>query len=193
MGRKTAEQADLTRRALLNAGIARFAENGYAGTALEELMQSLGITRGALYHHFKNKRRFFEAAVEVLQRDLGRKIEAAAAKAGDGWAGVEGGCSAFLLAATDPTYRQIVLIDGPSVLGWQTWKRLDDEHLTSLLERGLAGVDAPPPDTHALAIALSGAMNELALWVAHEARPRATLKRARAVVRELIRAAAARS
>ena len=192
MARRTAEEASRTQQALVSAGVGHFAERGYAGAALEDLIVEVGVTRGALYHHFKSKRGFFEAVVEHLQQRLGETILKASGRAGDGWAGLEAGCSAFLGAATDPVYRRIVIVDGPSALGWKRWKQLDDEHLTSSLHQGLQELDLAgklAADPEALAVGLSGAMNELALWVAHHSKPRAALDRARATIRTLLCAA----
>lgn len=172
------------------AGISAFAEAGYAGVSLEELMRSLGITRGALYHHFKSKRVYFRAVVERLLEDLEKQISAASSRAGDGWEGIEAGCNAFLKAALDPRYRRIVIVDGPAALGWKEWKCLDDKHLTSSLREGLAELRPAAllsvGDVDAVSIALSGAMNELVLWIAHHPQPRVALKRARTTVARLL-------
>lgn len=187
MARKSPEEAARTRRALIAAGVDHFAERGYAGAALEELLTTLGLTRGALYHHFGNKRGFFDAVVEEVQRELGKRILSAAERAGDGWAGIEAGCDAFLGAASDPVYRRIVIVDAPAALGWERWKELDDAYLTSTLAEGLEALEIEDPE--ATAVALSGAMNELAQWVAHHGKPRSALKRARAATRAFLSAA----
>ncbi|MEM6991312.1 MAG: TetR family transcriptional regulator [Myxococcota bacterium] len=192
MARRTAAEAGQTRRAILEAGVAYFGEVGYAGAALENLIAAVGVTRGALYHHFGSKRGFFEAVVERVQQRLGEKILRSATRAGDGWAGIEAGCKTFLAAATDPVYRQVAIVDGPSVLGWERWKQIDDAYLTSSLQQALAALhdanETRADDVEALAVALSGAMNELALWVAHHPKRGAALKRARTTIRGLLEA-----
>ncbi|MGH1340328.1 MAG: TetR family transcriptional regulator [Nannocystales bacterium] len=185
MPRRTAEQAAQTRRALIEAGIEHFAERGYASAKLEELIISVGVTRGALYHHFGNKRGFFDAVVEHLLEALGERVTRASAKAGDGWPGIEAGCSVFLGAAIDPVYRRVVIIDGAAALGWHRYKELDDRYLTRPLQEGLNAAAREHADTEALATALSGAMNELALWVAGHDKPRAALRRARGTIAAL--------
>ncbi|MCR9159129.1 MAG: TetR/AcrR family transcriptional regulator [Nannocystaceae bacterium] len=189
MPRRTAEEAAQTRRALIEAGVEHFAQRGYATAKLEELIVSVGVTRGALYHHFGNKRGFFDAVVEHLLEALGQRVSGASDKAGDGWAGIEAGCSVFLGAATDPIYRRVVIIDGAAALGWSRYKELDDRYLTRPLQEGLAAASDGSTDAEALATALSGAMNELALWVAGHDKPRAALRRARATITALIAAA----
>ena len=192
MPRRTAEEADKTRQTMLEAGVQTFAEKGYAGVALEELMETLGVTRGAVYHHFRSKKGFFHAIVEHALRQLSDQILKISRKHGDGWEGIEAGCFAFLKAATEPMCRQIVIVDGPAVLGWPDWKALDDKYLTSSLREGFEMLRKEgklcSDDPEALAVALSGAMNELALWVAHHPKPKSTLKRARGILRGLLSA-----
>ena len=190
MPRRTADEAAQTRSDLVAEGIRYFAERSYASAPLEELVARLGVTRGALYHHFGSKRGYFEAVLEQVLEQLGERIVAQAEQAGDGAAGLRAGCAAFLEAATDPTFRQIVLLDAPAVLGWQAWKQADERTTTQTLREGLdelkqAG-ELLSDDVEALAAALSGAMNELALWVAAQPDPRDALPRARAVIEGML-------
>ena len=113
-----------------------------------------------------------------------------AEEAGEGWDGLRAGCDTFLQAATDATFRQVALIDAPAVLGWQTWKRLDDRTTSRTLREGLEQLrragQLRGDDVEAVAAALSGAMNELALWVAAQPKPRLALARARSVVASML-------
>ena len=190
MPRRTADEAAQTRSDLVAEGIRYFAERSYASAALEELVARLGVTRGALYHHFGSKRGYFEAVLEQVLEQLGERIVAQAEQAGDEVAGLQAGCAAFLEAATDPTFRQIVLIDAPAVLGWQAWKQADERTTTQTLRDGLDELRKAgklrSDDVEALAAALSGAMNELALWVAAEPDPRDALPRAQAVIEAML-------
>jgi len=190
MPRRTAEEAARTRADLVAEGLLYFTERPYASAPLQELVARLGVTRGALYHHFGSKRGYFEAVVEWILEQLGHRIVREAERAGEGRDGLKAGCDTFLAAATDATFRQIVLIDAPAVLGWQAWKELDDRTTSRTLREGLdelrqAG-ELESEDTEALAAALSGAMNELALWVAAQPRPRRALPRAQAAVAAML-------
>ncbi|MFE4308601.1 TetR/AcrR family transcriptional regulator [Streptomyces sp. NPDC056891] len=165
-----AEQRAVTRRALLAEGRRRFAEDGYHGVVLAEVARAVGVTKGAAYHHFESKAGLFRAVVAEVQGELGDRVAAAADEQADLWEQLRAGCRAFLAAGSDPAVRRIVLVDAPTVLGWEEWRALDEEssarHLTEALE-GLveAGIVAEQP-VEPLARLLSGAMNEAALWLA---------------------------
>lgn len=190
--RRTAEDAARTREALLKAGIRYFAEHSYGEASMEVIAASLGVTRGAIYHHFGSKLGYFEGVVESVMAALRDRIVAAAAQAGVGWAGLRAGCDVFLQAAGDETFRRIVLLDAPAVLGWEKWKAIDDRTTARSLREGLAALrDAGAlrtDDIEALAAGLSGAMNELSLWIVAHPAPAEALRRAREVVRGMLRA-----
>ncbi|MCU5771980.1 multidrug efflux transporter transcriptional repressor AcrR [Erwiniaceae bacterium BAC15a-03b] len=55
MARKTKQQALETRNQIIDAAITRFSEDGVSATSLADIAQAAGVTRGAIYWHFKNK------------------------------------------------------------------------------------------------------------------------------------------
>src|SRR5690606_8160720 len=114
---------------------ALFAERGYAGTATEEIVADAGITRGALYYHFADKADLFRAVFEELAAEVVARIDAAAAAARGGGASLRAGCHAWLDACLDPAVQRIVLLDGPSVLGWEEWRRIDARYGSRSLRR----------------------------------------------------------
>jgi AcrR family transcriptional regulator len=190
--RRTAAAAARTRESLLAAGVRYFAVHAYADASLEAIAGELGITRGAVYHHFGSKRGLFEAVVETVLSELRDEIVAAAEHAGHGWDGLRAGSDVFLQAAANETFRRIALLDAPAVLGWETWKAIDDRTTASSLRAGLAELERQGAldgdDIDAIAAGLSGAMNELSLWIAAQPVPEVALARARAVVRRLLEA-----
>ncbi|MFG2900382.1 TetR/AcrR family transcriptional regulator [Streptomyces zaomyceticus] len=172
-----AEQREATRRALLAEGRRRFAEDGYHEVVLAEVARAAGVTKGAAYHHFDSKAGLFRAVVAEVQGELGDRVAAAADEETDPWEQFRAGCRAFLAAGADPAVRRIVLVDAPTVLGWEEWRALDEEssarHLTEALEDLVeAGVVTAQP-VGPLARLLSGAMNEAALWLAGSDEPEA--------------------
>jgi AcrR family transcriptional regulator len=138
--------------------------------ALEDLAARAGMTRGAIYHHFGSKQGLFEAVLAAAHAETAAAIEAAAMQHADPWEQLVAGCHAFITAASAPSVRRILLVDGPAVLGWQRWRELDAEHSELLLEEVLTELaDAGLIDPHSTGAAgamLSGAMNEAALWLA---------------------------
>ena len=118
-GLTNAEQSERTRRALLDAARALFAEHGYAATSTAEVVRQAQVTRGALYYHFPDKAALFHAVYEEQRTALLHAItERIQSTAGDLWQRViVAACHAFLDKAADPRVRRILYVDGPAVLG----------------------------------------------------------------------------
>ena len=170
--RTQAERSEATRSALILAARPLFAERGYADVGTEEIVRAAGVTRGALYHHFDGKRELFEAIYVQIEAELAERIAAGAleANAGSPLEAMRAGTEMFLAAATEPDVQRIVLLDGPSVLGWDRWREIAAEHGLGLIEASLgaaieAGAIAPQP-VRPLAHVLMGALDEAAMLVA---------------------------
>lgn len=170
-GQPRAEQAATTRRAILTAARRLFVEQGYFGTATEEIVAEAGVgTRGALYHHFADKRALFLAVFDEVERDLA--AGSGSPPAGDPLDMLRHGLQSFLdAAAVDPAVQRIVLIDGPAVLGWETWRGLEEQYGLGVLRQALdlavaegAIVDQP---TEPLAHMLLAMIDEAALYIAN--------------------------
>jgi AcrR family transcriptional regulator len=170
-GRKE-DQSARTRAALIGAARLLFADRGYSQTGTEEIVQVAGVTRGALYHHFADKRDLFEAVYTDLQNELRDRIVAAARIEPDAptWERIRRGVHAYLDHSMEPTVQRIVLIEAPAVLGWQRWREIDSEYALGLLKGALAGarnegllVDADP-DT--LAHLMLGVISEASQVIA---------------------------
>lgn len=142
MSKTQAERSEATRTKILAVARRLFAERGFADTPLEDVAEDAGLTKGALYHHFRNKRDLFQAVFEQIEGELCEKVILAAAGAGDAWSALTGGVRAFLEAAMDPAAQRIVLIEGPSVLGWETWKEIDERYGFALVKGSLEGAMA---------------------------------------------------
>lgn len=175
--RTQAERSEATRDALIAAARALFAERGYAAVGTEEIVRAAGVTRGALYHHFDGKRDLFEAVYERIEVELAQRIAGGALDAGATapLEAMRAGAEMFLLAATEPETQRIVLIDGPSVLGWDRWREIATEHGLGLIEATLqaaieAGAIAEQP-VRPLAYVLMGALDEAAMLVARAEDP----------------------
>jgi AcrR family transcriptional regulator len=189
--RTKAQQREATIQMLIAIGREHFTARGYAQAAAEEIVAEAGLTRGALYHHFGSKEGLFAAVMLNVASELAGRIDAATADLDDPWQMLETGCAVFLDAATDPSVQRILLIDGPVVLGWQAWRKIDAE--TSML--GLSTVlrelqgrgELASVPVEALVHLLSGAMNEAALWIAQADDPSAALADARAALTHLLR------
>jgi len=168
--RRTESEAEETRNELMTVATSHFSKHGYAETSLETIVSEVSMTRGALYHHFKNKKGLFISVLEVLQAAVSDEVVAASDPWEDNWDKLYYGCRAFIETSVSDDHRQIILIDAPSVLGWNEWRRLDSEHsmknlkylLSLMKEKGEIKDLSPEMLTHSL----SGAMNESALFIA---------------------------
>lgn len=161
------EQRERTRAEIMRLATARFAEHGYAGVALEDLMAEAGLTRGALYHHFGSKQGLFQAVVEHAQRGVAQAVERASAGHDDVLADFLAGCRAFLEASLAPEVRRILLIEGPAVLGWGDWREGDLDTSARLLDEGVAELASAGliagASLDTVSTMLSGALNEVAI------------------------------
>ncbi|MDT0329653.1 TetR/AcrR family transcriptional regulator [Nocardiopsis lambiniae] len=170
-----ARQRERTRRTLLREGRRLFAEHGYAEVGLNGVVTAAKVTKGALYHHFDGKPDLFRAVLEEVQAEVADEVAGAADAVSAPWERLTAGCRAFLVAATAPDVRRIMLVDGPAVLGWSTWREMDEansvRHLTEALTDLVAAGVLPPRPVEPVAHLLSGAMNEAALWLAGRTGP----------------------
>ena len=181
---KKAEQSETTRAALITAARALFAEKGFADTSTEEIVQRAQVTRGALYHHYRDKEDLFRAVFEAVEAELAGRLMRAATLGKNPLDQLQRGFAAFLDACLERDVQQIVLIDGTSVLGWDEWQRIDAQYMFGLIDAGLhlaieaRQIDDQPTDW--LGHLLLGAASQAGLMVARAKHPR----RARTVAGE---------
>lgn len=185
-----AEYSAATRAKLMAAARREFARAGFAKTGTERIVKVAKVTRGALYHHYADKRALFEAVFVELSAELVRRIEARAVAADDPFEALVAGCDAWLDACLDPEVRQIALLDAPAVLGWRRWSEIDAQHGTRSLR---AGIDAclqarvlVRVDGSALTRLLAGALNDVALQLAAAQDARAERRKIGAALRALL-------
>ncbi|MCW2982489.1 MAG: TetR family transcriptional regulator [Conexibacter sp.] len=173
---KHEQRSRATREGLLTAARALFAARGYAGVGTEEIVRAAGVTRGALYHQFRDKEQLFEAVFEEVEAETTQRIaDSALTGATDPLAALRAGARAFLAVCAEPEVERIALLDAPAVLGWARWREIGFRHGLGLvlgtLEAGMeAGAIARQPLTP-LAHLLLGALDEGALYVARAPDP----------------------
>ena len=173
--RTQTERTEATRSALLDAARPLFAERGYSGVAMEEVVGAAGVTRGALYHHFAGKRGLFEAVFEQVEKEITEDIAVRALGGPDPLEALRAGARAFLDHCLEPEMQRIALIDAPAVLGWERWREIGSSYGLGLTEATLqAGIDAGvivPLPARPLAHLFIGALDEAALAVARAPDP----------------------
>lgn len=165
--KRTPEQAEETRQALIKAGIKLFGAHGYAQTSLASICKEAGTTKGALFHHFPGKEGLFRAVWAELQVQMDAEAGQAAVLARsrtDPYAGFLAGCKTYIEWVGRPYFQQIVLIDGPAVLG-ADWYEQDDAlghknvlaGVKYLTKMGLVEEHRAEPYAYLLQHALNGA------------------------------------
>jgi AcrR family transcriptional regulator len=133
------ENARATRSLLLDAGRELFSRRGFAGAGIEEIAEHAGVTTGALYHHFGNKRGLFRAVAEAMEVELMERAVELASKQTDPMRGLEAGFKATLEASLAPDVQQIVVRDAPNVLGASEWRAIEDQYSMGMLRSAIAG------------------------------------------------------
>ncbi|HST85878.1 MAG TPA: TetR/AcrR family transcriptional regulator [Kineosporiaceae bacterium] len=172
------ERTELTRAALLSAGRRLFGMEGYASVGTERVAREAGLTRGALYHQFPDKSALFAAVLDQVEAEIADRMVTAVSGGldpADTIALLLAGADAFLDACTEPDIQRIVLVDGPSVLGWERWRQICLNHSVGLvaglladgIQRGTIPIQPVDPLTHVLV----GAIDEAALYLARAADP----------------------
>lgn len=187
---KRAAQGRATRDNLVEVATRLFAERGYEDTSIEDVLTATGVSRGALYHHFAGKEALFEAAVEQVEAGvmggmLG--LVTGAPTAVDalhaialGWIGVAG----------DPAISRIMLIDAPSVLGWERWRVSGGQAIVAMRTMLQAAADEghlDPGLVNSFAHILMASLDEIALMIAQADDKAAAMAEGRHAVKEFLR------
>ncbi|WP_323636554.1 TetR/AcrR family transcriptional regulator [Pectobacterium polaris] len=168
MVRRTRAEMEETRATLLATARKVFSERGYADTSMDDLTAQASLTRGALYHHFGDKKGLLAAVVEQIDAEMDERLQVISDTAEDGWEGFRRRCRAYLEMALEPEIQRIVLRDARAVLGGaspdsqrhcvESMQRLID----NLIRQGVVA-DADP---QALASLIYGSLAEAAFWIA---------------------------
>ncbi|CAH5615529.1 HTH-type transcriptional repressor AcnR [Enterobacter cloacae] len=179
--KRRAETMEETRTKLIAAARKAFAEKGFAAASMDDLTASVGLTRGALYHNFGDKKGLLAAVVTQIDSEMAQGAKHAAAQSGDDQQKLLAEGIAYIKMALDEEVRRIVLLDGPAFLGdptkWPSQNTCLDatrESLSDLIEGGVI----KPVDVDATAWLLNGAALNAAQWVAASDDPKQALPKA---------------
>jgi AcrR family transcriptional regulator len=187
---KNVARGEATRGQLIAIARRMFADRGYEDTSIEAVLKEAGVSRGSLYHHFASKEALFEAVAEDVETSVGEQTLAAAAGSDGPVAALRAGFLAWIRLAGDPVVRRILLIDAPSVLGWERWRSMEEDHALGLI-RAVLQVTAEegklrPELVGTLAHVLLASVNEVALLVARSQDQEAAMKAGADVIDELL-------
>lgn len=183
-----AEKMEETRAKLISSARRAFTEKGYAAASMDELTANVGLTRGALYHNFGDKRGLLAAVVEQVDSDMALRAQEVGASEKDRWDGFLAEGAAYIEMALEPEVQRIVLLDGPAYLGDPSQWPSQNSCLVATkrtVEILIATGILKPLDPNVMARLLNGAALNAALWVAASETPTDVLPKATAAFRAL--------
>ena len=187
---KNVARGEATRSQLIVIATRSFADRGYEDTSIEAVLREAGVSRGSLYHHFASKEALFEAVAEDVETSVGAQTLAAASGADGPVAALRAGFLAWIRLAGDPVVRRILLIDAPSVLGWERWRSMEEQHALGLIRAVLQVIadegKLRPDLVGTLAHVLLASVNEVALLVARSDDKEAAMKAGADAIDELL-------
>ncbi|MES3709402.1 TetR family transcriptional regulator [Pseudomonas putida] len=189
MVRRTRAAMEETRARLLETARKVFSERGYADTSMDDLTAQAGLTRGALYHHFGDKKGLLAAVVEQLDAEMDERLRAITDTAEDGWEGFRQRCHAFLEMALEPQIQRIVLRDARAALGGGSPEAQQQcvESMRKLIHELIVQGVIVEADAQALASLLYGSLAEAAAWIAEAEEGAARLAQASVALDLLLR------
>ena len=188
---RKAEQSETTRADLIRAARDLFGERGYGGVATEEIVAAARVTRGALYHHFRDKRDLFRAVFLDADRAMMQGVAEKALAEEDAWERLRVGTAAFLDACLDRSVQRIVFVDAPAVLGFEEWHSSEPaDSARGLMAFALQGAaDAGllrAGNVWVFANLVLGAMNEAGMLIANSDDPQGSRAQVGEALAELL-------
>ena len=188
---KRAAQGRATRGQLIEVATRLFAEHGYEGTSIEAVLSAAGVSRGALYHHFAGKEALFEAVVAAVSDQVTAELAETVRDSADPVDAMRTAALAWISLAADPVIQRVVLVDAPSVLGWDRWRAMDDGRTLGALRAMLQAVSdsgrLPSELVGPFSHMILAALDEIVLVVARSPDSAAAVAEGRMAVEELLR------
>ncbi|ADV14143.1 TetR/AcrR family transcriptional regulator [Mesorhizobium sp. M7A.F.Ca.CA.001.09.2.1] len=190
MHRPRKEMIAETRAKLIAAARHAFGTTGYAEASMDDFTASAGLTRGALYHHFGDKKGLLQAVIAQIDGEMAARINEVASRAPTRWQHFVDECSTYIEMALEPEIQRIMFRDGPAVLGDPAqWPNASacivsmTDHLTALQEEGVV-VSSLDPETASRLI--NGASSQAAQRIANSDDPEATSKKVVTAFKQLL-------
>jgi AcrR family transcriptional regulator len=159
-----------------------FARKGYHATGTHEIVNSAKITRGALCYHFPKKEDLFLAVFQEVRREWISVSTKETHGIDNKWERLREHMKSFIRSATTPDVHRIVMIDGPAVLGWKTWREIQALEgmsvITDAIQDGIAAKKIRPQPPLTLAYLIVALIEESALLVTYAESPLEAVERA---------------
>ena len=187
---KRAAQGRATRGQLIEVATSLFADHGYEGTSIEAVLTAAGVSRGALYHHFAGKEALFTAVLEALSERITAQLTEVISGCADPVDAVRTGALSWIDLAGDPVIQRIMLVDAPSVLGWEQWRAMDEGRTVGAMRDMLQAVSdtgrLPGELVVPFAHMILAALDEAAMIVARAPDSRVAVAEERQAVEEFL-------
>jgi AcrR family transcriptional regulator len=176
-GRRS-RNAETTRAAIVHAAVSQFAKEGFTNASIDRIAAEAQVTKGAVYHHFRDKAQLFEAAFVAVEDGFLERLEAGTSGIDDSRKLLATAIDLFLVSCRDATFLRIAVLEAPAALGWNRWKELEGHYLLGFVSTALAGLSGKDADSvpgHLVVAATAAAGSELSAVSAS----RATVERHR--------------
>jgi AcrR family transcriptional regulator len=190
MRRPRKEMIAETRAKLIAAARQAFGTIGYAEASMDDFTASAGLTRGALYHHFGDKKGLLEAVIAEIDGEMAARVNEVASRAPTRWQRFVDECTTYIEMALEPEIQRIMFRDGPAVLGDPAqWSNANacvgsmTDHLTALQGEGVV---VPGVDPETAARLINGASSQASQRIANSNDPEATSRKVVAAFKQLL-------
>jgi AcrR family transcriptional regulator len=188
---RQSERSAATIEATVSAARKLFMARGFEAVSIDEIAAAAGIAKGGFYHHFLSKQSVFEVVLDGVQAELASQLQSrlASNKGKRTPETIAMNVLGYLKAASAPGLRQLILIDGPVVLGWERWREIDDRHFFAPIHSGLAAIMGPkasPRQVESAARLVAGATMEAALVTGASENPIAVARLYCATLRSML-------
>jgi AcrR family transcriptional regulator len=191
MARTQEERSEVTRATLVTSGRKLFGTQGFSKTSIDQVVQEAKVTKGALYHHFDGKHELFVAVTEQLEGEVLKNALGAIRPTDPLWTQIESGVLHFLGMCVDPEIQQILVHDGPIVMGWERWHYSDRRTGVDVACQFLAkmeGFEGLEPETiSVLASIFTGTLMEATRTIAKSENPDKAKEYAAIVLKNFIK------
>jgi AcrR family transcriptional regulator len=154
MSRQT--QAEATREAVIESARQLWGAQGFFATSTADIVEHANVgTRGAFYHHFKDRAELFIAVFANVQARLEAELRPMVPSEVDPLTRLAALLSAFVELASRSPDVQALLVDGPAVFGLKRWQDLEEQ-------RGLPAIEAHLAEAAELGILVDQPVRTLA-------------------------------
>ncbi len=161
-----AQRRASTIAAIVSAASELFTARGFAATSIDDIASRAGVAKGAVYHHFDSKEQIFQRVFEQMTEALAAQVRATAAAGKSILDSFERGTLKYLTSIAGDKFRQVLLIDGPAVLGWEKWREIDARYFGGAMNAPIeatAHVRVSAREMAAIGHLIAGALSEAAL------------------------------